>query len=103
MMTTIAAAIAVAYVVFASQFMTLFVDSGETTVVHVGVMFMRIVSPFYIVVGIKLLSDGTLRGTGKMAAFMDAAIFHKRTAYRRTQYDHDTVCAVFKASSPKFG
>lgn len=70
MMTTIAAAIAVAYVVFASQFMTLFVDSGETTVVHVGVMFMRIVSPFYIVVGIKLLSDGTLRGTGKMVAFM---------------------------------
>lgn len=70
MMTTITATMAIISVVFAHQLMTLFVDPGESAVIHVGIMFLRIVAPFYVIVGIKVLSDGTIRGTGKMVAFM---------------------------------
>ena len=37
-----------------------------------GVMFLRIVAPFYFVVAAKLVSDGVLRGLGKMRQFMTA-------------------------------
>ncbi|MGN0777040.1 MAG: MATE family efflux transporter [Candidatus Ventricola sp.] len=50
---------------------SLFMDgeiSGEA--MRTGVQFLRIVSPFYVVVFVKLLLDGVLRGAGRMAAFM---------------------------------
>ena len=31
-----------------------------------GVQFLRIVSPFYLVVSVKLITDGVLRGSGAM-------------------------------------
>ena len=37
-----------------------------------GVLFLRIVSPFYFVVAAKLVSDGILRGAGMMKKFMIA-------------------------------
>ena len=37
-----------------------------------GVMFLRIVAPFYFVVAAKLVSDGVLRGAGLMKQFMIA-------------------------------
>ena len=37
-----------------------------------GIMFLRIVSPFYFVVATKLVSDGILRGAGMMKKFMFA-------------------------------
>ena len=37
-----------------------------------GVMFLRIVSPFYFCVAAKLVSDGILRGAGLMKRFMIA-------------------------------
>ena len=37
-----------------------------------GVMFLRIVAPFYFVVAAKLVSDGILRGAGLMRQFMAA-------------------------------
>ena len=37
-----------------------------------GVLFLRIVAPFYFVVAAKLTSDGVLRGMGKMRQFMTA-------------------------------
>ena len=38
----------------------------------VGVLFLRIVSPFYFIVAAKLVSDGILRGAGMMKKFMAA-------------------------------
>lgn len=35
-----------------------------------GIQFLRIVAPFYMVVCIKLVVDGVLRGAGLMKAFM---------------------------------
>lgn len=37
-----------------------------------GVLFLRIVSPFYFVIAIKLIADGVLRGTESMRYFMIA-------------------------------
>ena len=37
-----------------------------------GVLFLRIVSPFYCVAALKLVSDGVLRGAGMMRLFMTA-------------------------------
>lgn len=37
-----------------------------------GVLFLRIVAPFYFIVAAKLVSDGILRGAGLMKKFMIA-------------------------------
>ena len=58
---------------FASrQMIHIFLDSEEGRAMEVGVMFLRVVSPFYFVVAAKLVSDGVLRGTGHMRQFMAA-------------------------------
>jgi Na+-driven multidrug efflux pump len=44
--------------------------TGEA--IDTGVTFLRIVSPFYFVVSIKLVADGITRGAGRMGAFMIA-------------------------------
>lgn len=46
-------------------------DSAEG-VVDVGMRFVRIVAPFYIVVTMKLIADGVLRGAGAMGHYMTA-------------------------------
>ncbi len=50
----------------------LFMDSPTDTAIDTGVMFLRIVSPFYAVIAAKLASDGVLRGAGLMTKFMAA-------------------------------
>ena len=47
-----------------------FLDDGAETALKTGVLFLKIVAPFYIVVATKLVSDGVLRGRGKMGRFM---------------------------------
>ena len=42
------------------------------TAVDTGVLFLRIVSPFYFVVSVKMVADGVLRGAGIMGSFMIA-------------------------------
>ena len=37
---------------------------------HTGVMFLRILSPFYFIVSAKLAADGVLRGAGRMKPFL---------------------------------
>ena len=39
---------------------------------HTGILFLRILSPFYFVVSVKLVADGILRGVGAMGKFMIA-------------------------------
>ena len=50
----------------------LFIDTPTDTAVCTGLMFLRIVSPFYAVISAKLVSDGILRGSGLMGRFMIA-------------------------------
>jgi putative MATE family efflux protein len=47
-------------------------EGGGTKALETGKMFLKIVSPFYIVVCAKLTADGVLRGAGAMGCFMVA-------------------------------
>ncbi|MBQ7757262.1 MAG: MATE family efflux transporter [Oscillospiraceae bacterium] len=54
-------------------FLGLFMKKGESAeAIKVGCTFLRIASPFYIVISMKLLCDGVLRGAGAMKTFMVA-------------------------------
>ncbi len=48
----------------------LFIDSPTASALATGKIFLRIVSPFYIVIAFKFVSDGILRGMGRMEMFM---------------------------------
>lgn len=50
----------------------LFMSEGGEQAADVGVEFLKIVSPFYMIISLKLISDGILRGAGAMKAFMAA-------------------------------
>ncbi|WP_368233353.1 MATE family efflux transporter [Anaerotruncus rubiinfantis] len=61
-----------AFFVFSGQMMGIFLDAENTDVIAAGSAFLRVVSPFYFVVSVKLIADGVLRGSGAMAPFMIA-------------------------------
>ena len=42
------------------------------TAIDTGILFLRIVAPFYFAVSLKLVSDGVLRGCSLMLQFMAA-------------------------------
>ena len=50
----------------------LFLDAPTQTALHTGIMYLRILSPFYFVVSAKLVADGIMRGAGMMKNFMIA-------------------------------
>lgn len=52
------------------QMMQIFVSSGDGEIIRSGVRFLKIVSPFYLFISIKLIIDGVLRGSGAMKLFM---------------------------------
>ena len=52
--------------------LALFLDTPTETALQTGVLFLRILSPFYFVVSAKLTADGILRGAGLMKQFMTA-------------------------------
>lgn len=58
------------YFFFGDKAMLLFVDSKSTEVIRVGQTFLRIVSPFYLVVAAKLVCDGILHGGAAVKHFM---------------------------------
>lgn len=62
----------IGFFVFGNQMMSLFMKEDSLLAMQTGVEFLRIVSPFYIVVALKLVSDGVLRGSGSMKEFMVA-------------------------------
>lgn len=49
-----------------------FMESPTGTAVDTGIMFLLIVSPFYLSVSVKIIADGILRGIGAMTKFMVA-------------------------------
>lgn len=50
----------------------LFMDEPSAPAMSSGIAFLRIVSPFYLLISVKLVADGILRGTGLMKQFMIA-------------------------------
>lgn len=58
------------YVLLSNQLLTLFMDNPSLEALKTGREFLRIVAPFYVIVCIKMVSDGTLKGAGLMKYFM---------------------------------
>lgn len=64
---------ALAYIALNGQFINLFVEgAGSAETVKAGTAFLKTVAPFYCFIGVKLVGDGVLRGTGSMKLFMVA-------------------------------
>ena len=61
--------VTVLYFFFGDIPMRLFATDVSRQVLEVGRGFLRIVSPFYVVVMVKLISDGVLRGAGVVKQF----------------------------------
>lgn len=57
-----------------SQMMGLFLKEDSAEAIRTGIRFLRIVSPFYFIISIKLMCDGIIRGSGAMAYFVLATI-----------------------------
>ncbi len=61
------------FFLLSEQLLSLFMnDDSSQLAMDTGVDFLRIVSPFYFIVCIKLLCDGVLRGSESMGCFMAA-------------------------------
>ena len=70
---SIAAMFSLCYVFFSNSLIYLFMDkSNDNTAAaaDAGVHFLRVVSPFYFAVALKLSADAVLRGGRRVAAFM---------------------------------
>ena len=68
-----AVAMTLAFTIFAPWFTGLFLDAENaenTEALKIGEQFLHIVSPAFIIVGIKLTCDGVLKGGGAMREFM---------------------------------
>ncbi len=68
----IAVAVSILYFIFPQFLVSLFITSESTDAIKSGVEFFKIISPFYCLIAIKLITDGVLRGCGKMKEFMIA-------------------------------
>lgn len=56
---------------FASRYLIyFFLESSTGTAMDTGMLFLKILTPFYFPAAAKLVSDGVLRGGGQMKAFM---------------------------------
>ena len=114
--------LALLYIFGGRYLLYLFMDEPAGLAINTGIMFMRIVAPFYFVVSAKLVADGILRGAGMMKQFMSAtftdlilravlAVFLSKTALGVTGiwcawpigWSIATVMSVLFYHSGKFG
>lgn len=64
-----------AFFLFTDPMVSLFLEEESKEALSAGREFLRIVSPFYFVISVKLMADGVLRGAGAMKQFMTATFF----------------------------
>lgn len=70
MVWTLSVPLFLAYCFAGRYLLYLFMDEPTGTAIQTGIVFLRILSPFYFVVSVKLVGDGILRGAGIMGKFM---------------------------------
>lgn len=58
------------YFFLGRMMMQLFIKNTDGMAMQAGFLFLRIVAPFYVVVSLKLVADGVLRGVEAMRYFM---------------------------------
>ena len=57
------------YLLLAKWLVSLFISDYNEEIISIGAKFLYILSPFYVVVCIKIIFDGFVRGAGDMAGF----------------------------------
>ncbi len=62
------------YFVFSRQMMGLFLGAESVESISAGMAFLKIVSPWYFMIVIKLMTDGIIRGSGAMVYFVVATV-----------------------------
>ena len=62
------------YAFFGRQMMGLFLSGESKDAIEAGVLFLRIVSPMYFMIAVKLMTDGIIRGAGAMKYFVIATV-----------------------------
>ncbi len=62
----------VPYFFFSEKLISFFIEAPTQTAIRTGKEYLCILSPFYITVALKLVSDGVLRGGGAMKCFLTA-------------------------------
>ncbi|MBE6024378.1 MAG: MATE family efflux transporter [Cellulosilyticum sp.] len=62
----------IAYFFLSDTMLGLFMKEESEEALNVGKTFLKITSPFYIIISAKLIADGVLRGAGAMRQFMIA-------------------------------
>lgn len=72
MVLSVATPVFLLFFFYGRPIVQLFMSEGGEQAADVGVEFLKIVSPFYMIISLKLISDGILRGAGAMKAFMAA-------------------------------
>ena len=70
MVWTICVPITALYLLCSEGLIRLFMDTPSETALSSGVLFLRIVPPFYFIISVKLAADGILRGASMMKQFM---------------------------------
>lgn len=58
------------YITVGKWLIGFFMDNPSDTALNTGILFLRILAPFYFVISVKLVADGILRGAGLMKQFM---------------------------------
>ncbi|MBR5128134.1 MAG: MATE family efflux transporter [Roseburia sp.] len=64
--------IVLVYVGMSHSLIQVFMEKPSEMAIASGACFLQIVSPFYLLIAVKLITDGILRGTGSMKQFMIA-------------------------------
>ncbi|MBQ7901371.1 MAG: MATE family efflux transporter [Clostridia bacterium] len=60
---------------FAGRWLTnIFIDNPTEEALKTGMEFLKIVAPLYLIISVKLVSDGVLKGAGMMGKFMTATL-----------------------------
>lgn len=72
MMWLLCLPLSVLYCTCGRSLITFFLNDPTALALDTGVLFLRILAPFYFVVSAKLVADGILRGAGRMQQFMIA-------------------------------
>jgi len=62
----------ICYLIFTDAMISLFFSEPSEEALRTGASFLRAAAPFYPILGVKLLSDGVLKGAGAMRSFMSA-------------------------------
>ena len=58
------------YCIFSKSLLLFFLDAPSAEALRSGMLFLRIISPFYVVISCKFIGDSVLRGAGSMLQFV---------------------------------